>query len=66
MAPTGPLMQTAHSLGYGQGQAQWFEMGWSTKPRYETALVGNWFEESPTAAIAPKVLPLWFSAVCNT
>ena len=40
-------MQTANALGYshGPGRDMWFEMGWSTKPRYKSALVGNWSED---------------------
>ena len=54
-------MQTANSLGYshGPGRDINFEMGWSTKPRYQSALVGNWFENvvAKTPDFKPKVRP---------
>ncbi len=62
MHPYGEFMQTAQSLGYshGPGRDQWFEMGWSTKPRYGMALVGNWFENKPENTSTPvKVLKVF-------
>ena len=57
-------MQTAHSLGYGQGQEQWVEMGWSTKPRFKTALVGNWFEDGPTPVVQRHAVRAVRGCVC--